>query len=359
MRSDDVGGNSRHGVVLQMQNLGEIIRAHITLHGPMSIETYWNLCLSHPEHGYYIKKDPLGVAGDFTTSPEISQLFGEMIGIWAVNKWQEMGCPSAINLVECGPGRGTLMADLLRIAAMIPDFDAALQVHLVEMSPFLRQKQREALGEKNVIWHNDLSSVPSDDPLLIIGNEFLDALPIRQYVFVDGVWRERVITTIGEELGFSIGSKIESADFPAAQQNDIFEASLVRDRVFLTMCQKIKLSKGSILMIDYGHDQVSMGNSFQAVMNHQFSNVLENQGHADLTSHIDFARLKFISEHERLLSSIWSQNSFLIEMGIVQRAAQLRASATLPQQEEIDAALFRLLDIGQMGDLFKVIEVNT
>ncbi|MEK7801468.1 MAG: SAM-dependent methyltransferase, partial [Pseudomonadota bacterium] len=161
---------------MQQNNLTDIIKGHIHQHGPMTVETYWNLCLAHPTHGYYLKKDPLGVDGDFTTAPEISQLFGEMVGVWVAMQLSRLANPQKVHLVEFGPGRGTLMADILRTIGMMPVPLNSLYIHLVETSPALRAKQAQLLSSYNVLWHNDISTVPDDAPVLIIGNEFLDAL---------------------------------------------------------------------------------------------------------------------------------------------------------------------------------------
>ncbi len=341
-----------------MQELSDSIVNYIRHHGPMSVETYWTLCLSHPEHGYYIKKDPLGVAGDFTTAPEISQMFGEMIGVWAGEHWKRLGSPSQIHLIECGPGRGTLMADLLRVAVVVPGFDASLHVHLIETSPSLRGKQRETLGNRAITWHDELSTLPDDAPLLVIGNEFLDALPIRQFVYENRKWHERLIGLTEDGcFAFVKGGAVGGEDFPIACQNDIFEYSRTRESVFADLCGRIENQGGASLMIDYGHLISCTGDTFQAVMNHKFVKILEYQGDADLTSHVDFGRLALISKDKKLKTSFWKQKDFLESTGILQRAAQLGQHATPQQAKEIKDALHRLLDPTQMGELFKVMEV--
>ncbi|MDY0030196.1 MAG: SAM-dependent methyltransferase [Pseudobdellovibrionaceae bacterium] len=341
-----------------MRQLKDVIIDHIVAQGPMSIETYWTLCLSHPEWGYYIKQDPLGAAGDFTTAPEISQLFGEMIGIWAAEHWTRLGSPSKIHLVECGPGRGTLMSDLLRIARLVPGFDDALHIHLVETSPALRAKQKVALDAWRVAWHDDLTSLPDDAPVLIIGNEFLDALPIRQYVRDRGGWRERVIGVSQDRtsLVFGMGGQVLGLDFPEAKEGEIFEFSPVREAVYHAVVRRMAIQGGAVLMIDYGHDSSFCGDTFQAVLKHQYVDVLQHQGNADLTSHIDFARLKSYTLNEKIKVTISTQKDFLVRHGAVERAGHLKRNATLSQVKDIDAALHRLLDGSQMGVMFKVLE---
>lgn len=340
-----------------MRQLKDIIKSHIISQGPMQIDAYWTLCLAHPEYGYYIKQDPLGAAGDFTTAPEISQLFGEMIGIWAAEQWTRLGSPSQIHVVEFGPGRGTLMADLLRIAKLIPDFAAALHIHLIETSPVLRAKQKGAVGDLRVEWHDDLTSCPDNAPILIIGNEFLDALPIRQYIRIKEAWYERIIgVKNGDQLVFGIGCQVAGVDFPEARDGDIFEYSPSREAAYKNMVERMSNQGGAILMIDYGHDRSACGDTFQAVMRHEFVDVLHHQGDADLTSHVDFERLKLKIMNQEITATISTQKDFLMRLGVIERAEQLKRNATKSQVNDIDAALHRLLDGTQMGHIFKVLE---
>lgn len=338
--------------------LETIIKTYIALHGPMPVDQYWTLCLAHPEHGYYIKQDPLGSAGDFTTAPEISQLFGEMIGIWAAEQWRSIGAPDKIHLVECGPGRGTLMADLLRIANMIPEFAAALHIHLVETSPALREKQKQALGGWVITWHDDLDGLPQDAPILIIGNEFLDALPIKQYVKANGKWHERCIAAAHDRLEYVLGGQMHATDFPEAGEGQIYEISPVRNAVFNRMLDQIKNRSGAILMVDYGHLISAAGDTFQAVKTYQFVNPLEHQGDADLTSHVDFGKLAGLAAGRKFSVRMSTQCEFLEQTGIRARADQIKKKATELQIKDIDAALHRLLDVSRMGALFKVMEVS-
>lgn len=336
--------------------LEKVIRKIISLNGPMSIEAYWNLCLFHPEHGYYITRDPFGQAGDFTTAPEISQLFGEMIGIWIVEQWVKLGQPKAIYIVECGPGRGTLMADILRIGKVVPEFIKAAQIHLVETSPSLCAKQGELLKGHQVVWHEDLSTLPDIAPLIVVGNEFLDALPIQQYVIKDGEWFERVIMCDGDDLIFGI-CPTQFPLIPIPNQsgnNSIFEISPARQNYISDISGRIKSQTGAGLIIDYGHDVSRFGETLQAVKNHQYANVLKDCGNADLTSHVDFGRLKSIIEKIGLPVSIQSQGDFLKRLCIQERAEQL-----MPKSPAIKTGLHRLIDEDKMGQLFKVMEITS
>jgi NADH dehydrogenase [ubiquinone] 1 alpha subcomplex assembly factor 7 len=335
------------------KSLEKIIRNIISLNGSLSVEAYWNLCLSHPEYGYYITRDPLGRAGDFTTAPEISQLFGEMIGIWAVEQWVKLGGPKAMYIVECGPGRGTLMADLLRIGKVVPEFIKAIQIHLIETSPALRAKQGEALKGYQLVWHEDLSTLPDNAPLLLIGNEFLDALPIQQYVFKDGQWFERVIGVEADELVFGL-CPTPSPLIPLPEGRgkvEVFEISPARENYILDISARIQSQTGAGLIIDYGHDVSWFGDTLQAVKNHHYTDILKNCGEADITSHVDFGRLKTIIEKTGLSVSLQSQGDFLRRMGIEERAEQLIFKST-----SVETDLHRLIDDDKMGQLFRVME---
>jgi NADH dehydrogenase [ubiquinone] 1 alpha subcomplex assembly factor 7 len=336
--------------------LEKVIHKIISLNGPMSIEAYWNLCLSHPEHGYYITRDPLGQAGDFTTAPEISQLFGEMIGIWAAEQWHELGRPNTIYIVECGPGRGTLMSDLLRIGYVIPKFLKAVQIHLIETSPSLRAKQGKVLKGHQIVWHEDLSTLPDNAPLIVIGNEFLDALPIQQYVFKDGEWFERVIMCDGDDLIFGVcPTQFPLIPIPNQSGNSsIFEISPARENYISDISGRIKSQTGAGLIIDYGHDVSGFGDTLQAVKNHKYTDVLKECGEVDITSHVDFGRLKMLAEQSGLSVTLKSQRDFLIRMGILHRANQLEYKSNA-----IKSGLHRLIDDDKMGQLFKVMELTS
>lgn len=330
--------------------LKDLIRNHIRQNGPMSVATYWDMCLAHPQYGYYITRDPLGAAGDFVTAPEISQLFGEMIGIWTIERWRSLGSPSRVMLVECGPGRGTLMADLLRIARLVPEFLSAVQVFLVETSPALRARQATSLSDYPVMWCDSVDDIPHDAPLIVIGNEFLDALPIHQYVV-----QEEGTSEI--ERRIALGEDGQTLVFDPSD-GQIVEKSPAREEVIRRLCDRITAQGGAALMIDYGHD-VSAGNmgatgdTLQAVKAHQFCDVLSECGEADITSHVDFGRLADIVTAAALPVRLQGQGDFLVRMGITLRAAQLRAKSPT-----IDLDLRRLIDPDQMGTLFRVMEIG-
>lgn len=328
-----------------MNQLETFLAAHIKSHGPIDVGQFMTMALGHPQHGYYMKQDPFGRGGDFTTAPEISQMFGEMIGAWAADIWMQMGSPARISLVECGPGRGTLMADIVRI---LP-FKDQCDVHFVEMSPVLRELQRKAVPKAT--WHESVESIPDNQPVILIGNEFLDALPMRQYEFVNGTWAERVVAIDGD--GFVWGRRAAGVALPAGKDGDVFEVAPVRESFTQNMCALLKRAGGVGIMIDYGHSVSGMGDTLQAVAKHKYAPVLENIGDADLTSHVDFEAIGAAAAQAgaKVLGAV-EQGEFLQRLGITARAAYLASKSK--DAGAIETALKRLTDSDQMGTLFKV-----
>ncbi len=316
--------------------LEDIIKEKIRENGPMSVGAFMELVLGHPEHGYYMKQDPLGQAGDFVTAPEVSQLFGEMIGVWAADIWMQMGRPEKFTLLECGPGRGTLMADMLRATKKVQGFHDAACVHLLEVSPALKEKQAEALGGIEVRWHEELESVPDDCPIIVIGNEFLDALPFQQFVGE----QERMIALEGEALVFT-------------HDGEIVEKSPARCKFVWDVCARLKAQQGAALFIDYGYLKSAAGDTFQAVKGHEYVDVLSDIGNADLTSHVDFEALA-CGVDVNVCGPV-TQGAFLRNLGIETRASMLKQKASEQQAETVEKGLHRLIDSDQMGALFKVI----
>ncbi len=341
------------------------IRRLIAAAGPMSIAEYMLLCLTHPQYGYYVTRDPLGAHGDFITAPEISQMFGELIGVWMVAVWQQMGSPENVRVVELGPGRGTLMSDALRAAKVVGDFHAALVVHLVEISPKLQQAQEQLLEGLGVpiLWHSALAEVPSG-PVIIIANEFIDALPVHQAVKRADGWHERVV-----EIAPSGELAIGIARDPLPH----FEATLPRglrqapegsvyewrsDTVALEIGRRVR-TDGAALIIDYGHAWYGLGETLQAVAGHSYTDPLRAPGEADLTAHVDFAALAQSAQiiGGRIHGPI-SQRDLLRGLGIDKRAAALKTRAP-ERAAEIDQALARLTATGPrgMGELFKALAI--
>jgi NADH dehydrogenase [ubiquinone] 1 alpha subcomplex assembly factor 7 len=344
------------------------IRRRIEGAGPMAVVQYMELCLTHPRHGYYTTRDPLGAAGDFTTAPEISQMFGELIGLWAAAAWRAMSSPSSVRLVELGPGRGTMMLDALRAAKVMPDFRAAITLHMIETSPPLEALQRKALAASGVpiSWHRAIEEVP-DGPLIVLANEFFDALPLQQAVMCADGWHERVIK-IGEDdkLHFSIArdpiplfDEFLPSGIDAAKIGEIFEWR--DDKTARDLGRRVARSGGVALILDYGHAKSAIGDTLQAVSGHDFADPLMAPGQVDLTAHVDFQALAEAAEGAgaRVHGPI-TQAEFLRRLGIEERAAALKAGAPQEYATAIEAALIRLTDENRtgMGRLFKAIALS-
>ena len=336
------------------------LRRLIAEGGPISVADYMAHCLGDPEHGYYMTRDPLGAAGDFITAPEVSQIFGEIVGAWLVHAWRMAGAPAPIRLVELGPGRGTLMADMLRVARLDPAFLAAASLHLVETSPILRAKQAETLAKAplRATWHGAFAEVP-EGPLFLVANEFFDALPVRQFVRADGEWRERVVGLVADgRLRFGIGPNF-LPDGPAAPEGSILEISPARNALATEIGRRIAAAGGAAIILDYGQDEKGIGDTFQAVRRHGYTDPLAAPGEADLTAHVDFGALARAAEAEgaRCDGSV-SQGNFLKSLGLMERAAHLKAGKDAAAAADIDAAVERLSGPDQMGTLFKVMTIS-
>ncbi len=337
-----------------MTPLESIIHTEISAKGAMRIDRYMELCLSHPEHGYYMTRDPLGVDGDFTTAPEISQMFGELVGLWLAQKWLDLGSPAAFNLVELGPGRGTLMADILRVGATVPGFLDAAQILMIESSPVLRQTQKTSLAGHNCSWIGSIAELPAK-PSLFVANEFFDALPIRQFQNLGDVWLERVVKLDGGKLAFG-HVKTNQAGFPLGLPDGaIVEISEVRRGFAKAIAGKIKSDDGAALIFDYG-DVSGSGDTLQAVAVHACTDVLSKPGDADLTAHVNFGELA--GAVADCAAHATTQGQFLAAMGIADRASRLKEGKSAKDAEIIDAALRRLTDPSEMGTLFKAMSVT-
>jgi len=335
--------------------------------GPMSVTEYMRTSLADPDHGYYVTRDPLGAAGDFTTAPEISQMFGELIGLWCVDVWQKMDRPSPFDWVELGPGRGTLMADAVRAAQVLPDFLEDGRLTLVETSPMLKERQRQALAEAPlpVAW-TDTFDADGEAPLLLIANEFLDALPIRQFERTADGWRERQVALDGEAgFRFATGDTVMEDQVPAALRDTptgaIFETCPDARDLVAAVADRIARSGGAALFIDYGHPVPALGETLQAVRGHAYHRVLTDAGEADLTAHVDFGALADSARDAgaSVLGPV-DQGRFLQAIGIERRTEALVRTASPDQIADIASALNRLTAPGPnaMGRLFKAMAVH-
>jgi len=338
--------------------LKDSLRELIALEGPITVERYMSLCLRH----YYATRDPLGSAGDFTTAPEISQMFGELIGLWMLEVWNGVGRPTDCRLVELGPGRGTLMADLLRATRLLPDFKAAATVHLVETSPSLRRKQQAALDPSgfSVHWHDRIEDVPPG-PTLLVANEFFDALPVRQFVGTERGWCERLVGLEGERPIFGLRPEPEPALGKPLKPGDILEWPSASIDVMSELARRLARDGGAALIVDYGYWGPAFGDTLQALKAHKPVDPLGEPGEADLTTHVDFHRLVQAAAAQGVRPhGIVTQGDFLLSLGIEARGSALKARAKPVQAADIDRALARLTERGPtgMGDLFKVLAVT-
>jgi NADH dehydrogenase [ubiquinone] 1 alpha subcomplex assembly factor 7 len=338
-----------------MTALAQILTQQIAATGPMTLADYMAACLMHPEHGYYTTRAPFGVAGDFTTAPEISQMFGELLGLCLAQAWRDQGAPAPFTLAELGPGRGTLMADVVRATAKVPGFHAAMQVHLVEMSPALRDVQRQALNGLDVTWHDDVWALP-EGPLFLLANEFFDALPIRQFLRTGDGWAETMVGFADGKLALGRGAPVFLALLEDHLQEtaigDIVELCPAAAPIMDVIAAKIARNGGAALIVDYG-DWGSKGDTFQAVHNHGYADPLAAPGLVDLTAHVDFAALARAGSRAKHAFS--TQGELLARLGIAARSAQLAKGLAGDALTSHLAALQRLTSPSEMGQLFKVL----
>ena len=338
--------------------LEQQIDTQIRAGGPMSVATYMGLCLTHPTKGYYRAREPIGGKGDFITAPEISQMFGELIGFFLVNLWQQMNEPKAFTLLELGPGRGTLMADILRVACRAPGFRDALRLALFETSPHLMAEQQEKLAAYDPKYLQDFDNF-AEGPVLVVANEFFDALPIRQFVRKENGWHERQVGLVEGKRTFGLSpTPIPPASMPDAvadaEPGSVFEVNFAAAEVMSRLAKVVSRQGGSILAIDYGYARTQAGETLQGVRNHAYADVLEAPGETDLSAHVDFAALANVARQSGLAAQpLATQGEFLTRLGIETRAAGL-IQANPGQAGTIQAAQDRLVKPDQMGTLFKV-----
>lgn len=351
-----------------MTALKERLARLIAASGPMPVSEYMAACLFDPEAGYYTAREPFGVSGDFTTAPEISQMFGELLAVWVYSAWIAAGRPVPVTLVEIGPGRGTLMVDMLRtLDRLDPAFIVLVRIALVEASPRLADIQRKRFskgGRAKPRWFAALSEIPAS-PLLVVANELFDALPVRQFVKARDGWRERMVA-LDEDGGlcFAAGSAgIDAAMLPPqagdAPEGAIFEAAPAREALMDEIAARVRAHGGAGLFIDYGHVEPGIGDTLQAVRKHAYDDVFAHPGEADLTSHVDFAALAAVARANGLQTSLSTQGEFLLGLGLLERAGRLGASRDEGTRERLRAEADRLAGPDAMGGLFKVLTIAT
>jgi SAM-dependent MidA family methyltransferase len=345
-----------------MTALKERLAALIAQAGPITVAEYMSACLFDPDHGYYTTREPFGREGDFVTAPEVSQMFGELVAVWLYSAWRAAGAPRETRLVEIGPGRATLMADMIRtLARLDPGFVSSARFVLVEASPRLADIQRKTLAGSGatVEWRESLDGLP-DQPTLFVGNEIFDALPARQFVRAGGAWRERCVGLDDYgTLRFVAGAGgLDPARLPpaahAAPDGAILELSPAREAMMDTIAASIARAGIAGLFFDYGHLEPGLGDTLQAVRRHQPAGVLDDPGAADLTTHVDFSALAGVARGHGLQAPAMTQGEFLLAMGLLERAGRLGATADTQTRERLAGEAERLAAPGRMGDLFKV-----
>ena len=342
-----------------MTPLAEILARQIAATGPMSVAEYMAACLMHPRHGYYTTRDPLGAAGDFITAPEISQMFGELVGLALAQAGIERGRPDPFVLAELGPGRGTLLADALRATRAVPPFHGAMRLALVEVSAPLRAAQAGALAGFAPTFCDTVEALPDDGPLFLIANEFFDALPVRQFLRDGAGWRERMVGLQDGALGFALAEVTRYADLEPrlaeAEEGQMIETSGAARAVAVTIGERIASRGGVALIFDYGQDG-SLGDTFQAVRGHETESPLARPGEADLTAHVDFGAL---ADAAPCASSVVTpQGVWLERLGITERARTLARGLEGNALDTHVTAHRRLTHPDEMGHLFKVMSFH-
>lgn len=357
----------------QSTPLEDRLKKLISLHGPINLATYMAQALGDPTHGYYTTQTAIGRKGDFITAPEVSQLFGEIIGVWLLAQWQQQGQPEPFHIAELGPGRGTLMQDIIRTLCTFPQAAKSLRIHLVEMSDSLRQEQADKLAPvKHLItWHDTIDSLP-DAPIFLVANEFFDALPIHHWIFHENRWHERIIgLNEQKELAFGLGAVRDLVPHHPLQPSEgsIWEHCPMADAITQSLAAHLATHGGAALIIDYGYLDHAYGDTFQAIKDHAYADPLIAPGQQDLTAHVNFAALKQSiakqqaaseadSETNALQVATTTQGEFLLNLGLLQRAGQLGAGKNHDDQEAIRDEVERLAAPDQMGELFKVLTIT-
>jgi SAM-dependent MidA family methyltransferase len=343
--------------------LAERLHDRIAREGPISVADYMHACLADEREGYYRAREPIGASGDFITSPEVSQIFGELIGLWAVAVWQSMDEPNPVIVAELGPGRGTLLTDASRAWRSQTEFTGCVSLALVETSPTLREVQKKALHatQRSIEWRETVEDIPEGHPLIVIANEFLDALPIRQLVRRGGTWNERCVgIDQGGGFAFVEGAVVADDTLPAAPEGAILEMRPATTPLLAALAARARHAPLAALFIDYGHARSGIGDTLQAVRRHRYADPLSDPGAADLTAHVDFAALKQEAEALGLRPyGPMPQGEFLLRLGLTERRDRLLKTARAEQREMIASGATRLADPSQMGVLFKVLALTS
>ena len=348
--------------------LAERIASRIKASGPAALDAYWREAMTAPGAGYYMKGQPIGAEGDFTTGPEVSQIFGELVGLWLVEAWTQAGKPAPFTLMELGPGRGQLMADILRAARLAPGFLEAAEIVFIEASDSLRATAAQRIGNVSATWHSsweEAFSKLADIPLFLIANEFFDALPIRQFQQSAEGWRERLVgLTDAGDFAFLLGpltvlpKDVVMDGIAEAPADIILEYAPERARLAAAIGKRLSAMDGAALLIDYGHSKGRLGNSLQALKAGKSADPLRDPGEADITSHVDFERIKQVTEITGC--RCWGpvdQGTFLLRLGAEARATALVKNASAKENMDIQRSLRRLVHPLEMGAIFKAVAI--
>lgn len=348
-----------------MSALEALIHRTIRERGPLDVGAYMQLAMAHPTLGYYATRDPFGREGDFVTAPEISQIFGELLGAALAQRWLDMGSPTPVLLVEIGPGRGTLMADALRATRGVPGFHRAVGLHLVETSHRLRSMQAARLGGIAVEWHDSLALVPEDAPLLLVANELLDALPVRQFERSLTGWRERLVTLAPNgRLAFATAAGRSPFHAALMQRHAgaplgaVVELSPAREAVAAEIGRRLAARGGMALLVDYGSARLD-GPTLQAVRGHATADPLQSPGEADVSAHVDFGPLAETAVARG--AAAWgplAQGELLLRLGAEARIARLAAGQPPERAAALREGAERVIDPAQMGALFQVLALT-
>jgi SAM-dependent MidA family methyltransferase len=352
--------------------IDSVIRKIIKAAGHITIDDMMAEIMTNNSSAYYQNVEEIGAEGDFITAPEISQLFGEIIGLWVIEKWQQIGCPSKLTLLELGPGRGTLMKDLLRSVSLKPELASSLEVVMHDVNPKFIKKQKEQLASyENIKWQTNLADLPKQ-PLIVISNEFFDALPIKQYRKYKKTWYEStmVVDPVDGRIKYSklgINKNLQShfnQEHPDATDGAIIEESVTGFAIIKRLAKQIKKHSGAFLAIDYGYNiempqrQATQYNAtLQAIKDHEYQSIIDTLGEADLSSHVDFVALKKAAARSGIKDArICTQEEFLKKYGIMIRLQQLQQQNKGEVADRLGKQVWRLTSAEQMGELFKVIE---
>jgi SAM-dependent MidA family methyltransferase len=341
------------------------LKRHLSDKGPMSVADYMALSLTAAPLAYYRNGNPIGAGGDFVTAPEVSQVFGELIAVWAMIVWEGMGCPRDLVLAELGPGRGTLMQDVMRATRAKPEFRQAAKVHLVETSSTLREMQGKALRSLcRPEWHEKFSALP-EAPLIVVANEFFDALPTEQYVFHGSSWYKRALSIDDHDrLVFGAGHlavpPVEMLPDNPPSEGDILEHCPAAVDLITELGERAKSSPCAILIIDYGYESRDYGDTLQAVSAHNYVDPIQPPGTADLSTHVNFAELRLAAAQAGLQPcKLMPQSEFLLALGMEPRLRKLMADADEEQRAALYLGARRLVDPFQMGSLFKAMAITS